>query len=314
MLDNFSLDQLRTFIAAADTGSFSAAGRRLHRAQSVVSQTMANLEVQLGVRLFDRAGRYPVPTDAGRALLAEARTVVGGMDLFKARAKSLAGGLEPELIVVVDVMFPTDALTRAIVAFQAEFPATPLRMYVEALGATLLPVLNGTCSFGVTGSLGLAPPQLTREGLRGVKLVMVVSPRHELASFAGPIPTASLGQHVQLVLTDRSELSRGQDFGVLSPITWRLADLSAKHEFLRAGLGWGTMPLGMVAADLAAGRLVRISLEDVPPDGLIIPMSAIYRTESPPGPAGRWLIDCLKRQPDASAPASESEAAVFDAG
>ena len=58
MLDGVSLDQLRTFIAAADEGSFSAAGRRLRRAQSVVSQTLANLEGQLGVKLFDRNGLH----------------------------------------------------------------------------------------------------------------------------------------------------------------------------------------------------------------------------------------------------------------
>jgi DNA-binding transcriptional LysR family regulator len=91
MLDGVSLDQLRTFIAAADEGSFSAAGRRLRRAQSVVSQTLANLEGQLGVKLFDRSARFPVLTEHGRALLADARAVAGNVDLFKARAKSLAG-------------------------------------------------------------------------------------------------------------------------------------------------------------------------------------------------------------------------------
>src|SRR3984893_18296545 len=99
MLDGVSLDQLRTFIAAADEGSFSAAGRRLKRAQSVVSQTLANLEGQLGVKLFDRRARLPVLTDQGRALLADARTVAGDIDLFKARAKRMAGGHEPERIV-----------------------------------------------------------------------------------------------------------------------------------------------------------------------------------------------------------------------
>lgn len=48
MLDGVSLDQLRTFIAAADEGSFSAAGRKLRRAQSVVSQTLANLDASWG--------------------------------------------------------------------------------------------------------------------------------------------------------------------------------------------------------------------------------------------------------------------------
>ena len=93
MLDGMSLDQLRTFIAAADSGSFSAAGRQLSRAQSVVSQTLANLEGQIGVRLFDRAGRYPVLTAEGKALLADARAIAGDIDLFKARARGLAGGL-----------------------------------------------------------------------------------------------------------------------------------------------------------------------------------------------------------------------------
>src|SRR5437879_13419739 len=92
MLDGVSLDQLRTFIAAADAGSFSAGGRRLRRAQSVVSQTLANLEAQLGVKLFDRSRRAPVLTKEGVALLAEARAVGSGMDGFKARAQGLADG------------------------------------------------------------------------------------------------------------------------------------------------------------------------------------------------------------------------------
>src|SRR6267378_1715646 len=110
MLDGVSLDQLRTFIAAADAGSFSAGGRRLRRTQSVVSQTLANLEA--------------------------------------------------ELSVVVDVIFPLERLTAAVAAFQGEFPAVPLRLHVEALGAVLQPVLDGRCAFGVMGSLPTAPAEL----------------------------------------------------------------------------------------------------------------------------------------------------------
>src|SRR5207302_253215 len=137
MLDGVSLDQLRTFIAAADAGSFSAGARQLRRAQSVVSQTLANLEAQVGVKLFDRSRRAPVLTKEGVALVAEARAVVSGMDGFKARAKGLSDGLEPELSVVVDVIFPLERLTAAVAAFQGEFPSVPLRLYVGARpGAT----------------------------------------------------------------------------------------------------------------------------------------------------------------------------------
>ena len=103
-----------------------------------------------------------------------------------------------------------------------------------------------------------------------------------------------LGEHLQLVLTDRSALTQGREFGVFSPKTWRLADLSAKHAFLRAGLGWGGMPLWAVQADLDAGVLTRLAIQDMDPDGMIMPMTAIHRTERLPGPAGRWLIERLK--------------------
>ncbi len=294
MLDSVSLDHLRMFIAAADEGSFSAGGRRLRRAQSVISQTLANLEAQLGVKLFDRSSRSPVLTGQGLALLAEARAVVSRMDVFKARAKGLSGGLEPELSVVVDVMFPLEELTNAVAAFQGEFPATPLTLFVEALGAVLQPVMDGRCAFGVMGSLPTAPTHLTLERLLSVGWAFVASPSHPLASLKGPIPARVLAQHRQLVLTDRSELSQGKDFGVFSANTWRLADLGAKHAFLRAGLGWGGMPVGVIETDLANGSLVKIRIEDIPDTNLVMAMSAVFRTDRPPGRAGRWLIDRLK--------------------
>jgi DNA-binding transcriptional LysR family regulator len=294
MLDSVSLDHLRMFIAAADEGSFSAGGRRLRRAQSVISQTLANLEAQLGVKLFDRSSRSPVLTGQGQALLAEARAVVSRMDTFKARAKGLSDGLEPELSVVVDVMFPLDRLTSSVAAFQENFPATPLTLYVEALGAVVQPVMDGRCAFAVMGSLPTAPSPLTRERLCGVRMLFVASPKHPLASLKGPIPARVLAQHRQLVLTDRSELSQGKDFGVFSANTWRLADLGAKHAFLRAGLGWGGMPIGVIEADLANRSLVELKLEDLTDTSLVMPMSVVFRSDKPPGPAGRWLIERLK--------------------
>ncbi|WP_050466650.1 LysR family transcriptional regulator [Herbaspirillum chlorophenolicum] len=295
MLDGVSLDQLRTFIAAAEEGSFSAAGRKLRRAQSVVSQTMANLEAQLRVPLFDRSARYPVLTDEGKALLGEAKTVVNGMDAFKARARTLSEGLEPELSVAVDVMYPMASLTDAVGAFRQAFPTTPLRMYVEALGAVVQPVLDGACRIGVIGSMPVVPDGLDAEKLPEVPMITVVAPAHPLAQTQGILRSKELEQHVQLVLTDRTTLTAGSNFGVFSPLIWRLADLGAKHAFLKAGFGWGHMPLAMVEPDLEAGRLVRIHLEIHHPTTPGIAMYAVYRKDAPPGPAGRWFIDRLQQ-------------------
>ena len=297
MLDGVSLDQLRAFIASADEGSFSAAARKLRRAQSVVSELVSSLEGQIGVTLFDRSGRYPALTPEGDVLLADARNISAGLDFMKARAKGMAAGLEPELSVVVDVLFPLAAITEAAKEFRVKFPGTPLRLYVEALGAAYQPVIDGITGFGIVGSLPILPSDLTSERLMGVAMVMVAARDHPLAKHQGVIPKSELAKHVQLVLTDRSSLSKGREFGVMSPSTWRLADLFAKHAFLLNGLGWGGMPLHAVKDDLAAGRLVELQIEDVPPGGLILPMAAVYPTSAPPGPAGRWLIERMKLCP-----------------
>jgi DNA-binding transcriptional LysR family regulator len=302
MLDGMSMDQLRTFIAAADEGSFSAAGRRLRRAQSVVSHTLANLELQVGFPLFERTGRYPVLTDAGQALLEQARSAVGSMDAFKARARTLAEGLEPELAVAVDVMFPIATLTAAVQGFQQRFPTTPLRLYVEALGAVIQPLLAGQCRIAIIGSLPDVPAECASEYLTDVAAVTVVAAQHPLAAHQGTVLRSEVVKYVQLVLTDRSALTTGRNFGVVSPNVWRLADLGAKHAFLAAGLGWGHMPLHMVQADLDAGKLVRITLETSPTVGPGFSMHAIYRKEQPPGPAGRWFVQRLRQGSDPAMP------------
>ncbi len=294
MLEDVSLDQLRIFIAAAEAGSFSAAGRRLRRAQSVVSQAVATLEGRLGIELFARAGRYPALTEAGRLVLADAVAVAAGVDALKARAKAMAEGLEPELSVAIDVMFPMQVLTAVAASFGEAFPSTPLRLYVEALGGVAQAVLDGRATLGVMGSLIPAGEALVRERLLGVKMVFVAAPSHPLGGMAGPIAEAELVKHIQLVLTDRTALSEGREFQVISPRTWRLADLGAKHEFLRAGLGWGGMPFALVAQDLAAGVLRELTVQDRPLAGGMMPMYATFRAEAPPGPAGRWFVERMK--------------------
>jgi DNA-binding transcriptional LysR family regulator len=298
MLDGVSLDQLRTFIAAADEGSFSAAGRRLRRAQSVVSKTLANLESQLAVKLFDRSGHLPVLTDQGRALLADARAVAGDVDLLKARAKSLAGGLEPELSLAVDVMFPNAVFTDAVAAFQKAFPATLLRFDMES-SAVIEPVLDGRCAIGIVGAWALAPPQLTRESLLTISAHTVVAAKHPLATHRGQIPLATLAEHIQITHIDLSDISGGYELRLKVPRVWRLSHLGAKLAFLRAGFGFGGMPRHAIESDLTSGTLVEITTEDAPAGGRLIEMCAVYRTDSPPGPAGRWFIERLKQTPPA---------------
>jgi DNA-binding transcriptional LysR family regulator len=293
MLDGLTLDQLRTFIAAAEEGSFSAGGRKLKRAQSVVSHTLANLEAQIGVPLFDRSARYPRLTAQGKELLLAARAVADNIDTFKARARTMREGLEPELSVAVDVVYPMASLTKAVGLFRAAYPNTPLQLHVLALGGVTQLVLEGRCRIGIVGTLPTISDQLQSAPSLEIPFVSVVAPTHPLSAWRGVVPQAEIVRHVQLVLTDPTQLSQGHNFGVLSTSTWHLSDLGAKQAFLKAGFGWGQMPLHLVEKDVRAGSLVKIKVEGAPARTQVLAMRAIHRKDAPPGPAGRSLVQWL---------------------
>ena len=99
---NWTMDQLRSFVAAAEKGSFSAAGRSLGKAQSVVSTQVAMLEDTLGVELFDRGARSPVLTRAGKDLLIEARAMLRHGSRFDACALAMFKGEADSLNIAIE--------------------------------------------------------------------------------------------------------------------------------------------------------------------------------------------------------------------
>lgn len=288
-----SLDHLRVFLAVVEEGSFNAAARRLGRAISVVSYAIAQLEAQLDVRLFEREGsRRPQLTVAGKALIGEAHAISDDVDALLAKVRSLRQGLEAELSLAVDVMVPGEALARLLREFQAMYPSVALRLHVEALGAVAALVMDGRATFAIGGPEMLELDELDREKVGSVALVPVAAPSHPLAQL-DRVPAGEARKHLQLVLTDRSPLTSGRDFSVFSPRTWRLADLGAKHALLKEGIGWGSMPRHVVRDDLASGALVELALPEQP--AIDYALVALWRRDTPPGPAATWVLDELPR-------------------
>jgi DNA-binding transcriptional LysR family regulator len=286
-----TLDQIRVFLAVVDERSFNGAARRLGRAISVVSYAITSMEAQLGVALFDREGsRRPVLTEAGKALLANARAVADDVDALVAGVRSYNQGLEPELTLAVDVMYPTSDVAGILREFEQVFPTVELRLHVEALGAIAALVLDGRANLGIGGPVIVEDPALERMAIGEVELVPVAAPSHALARME-PITPGASRKYRQLVLTDRSPLTQGRDFSVISARTWRLADLGAKHALLLEGIGWGNMPRHVIANDLADGRLIRLSIPEAP--GMAYGFNALWRKDCPPGPARTWMLQAI---------------------
>ncbi|MEE4338045.1 LysR family transcriptional regulator [Erythrobacter sp.] len=290
-----SLDQIRIFLAVAEEGSFGGAARRMGRAVSAISYGIAQLEAQLAVTLFEREGsRRPVLTEAGKGLLAEARGVADRVDALLAKTQSLHAGLESSVRLVIDVMVPGEVTAGVLREFRRIFPTSALTLNIEGLGAVAACLLDEDADLAIGGPVIGEHPALERQAVGEVELVPVAAPDHPLAvlSREGRAGPGESRDHLQLVLADRSKLTEGREFSVLSPLTWRLGDLGAKHTLLLEGLGWGNMPRAMVAGDLERGRLVELDLPERP--GAHYRLSALWRRNARLGPATSWLIDAFR--------------------
>jgi DNA-binding transcriptional LysR family regulator len=293
-----SVDQLLVLLAVAEAGSFTAAAKRLGRATSAISYAIDTLEAQLGLSLFDRGTtRKPRLTQQGEAVVSEARAVAHSIDTLQARVRGFLDGLEPEVSLAVDSMLPGDRLTTLLRDFNARFPTVPVRLLVQTLGGVERAVRDGHARIGVGSPLHMDMTGFGRIAIEGVRIIRVAAPGHPLAKASEAPPQAR--DFIQLVLSEQPA-AESRDFGVVGLNTWRIGDQAARHKLLLAGLGWGGMPEPMVRADIASGRLVRLNLPDW--RGGDYAMQAVYKTDTPPGPAGRWLIERLVTLSDAAAP------------
>jgi DNA-binding transcriptional LysR family regulator len=295
MIGSLTLDQLRVLVTIADTGSFSAASRKLMRVQSAISQAVATLEAIQGIVLFDRRGHRPQLTDAGRVLVDQARQVLASAARFEAVAANTRGGLEPELTLAIDPLVPTSPLIDSLRALSAKFPDLPVSFSTEGLGGSLRCLRSGSAALAICLLLPAVPEDIVAYPLLRVGMQAVVAPEHPLAQLTRPATPSDLAPYVQLVLSDPINPA-GSNYGLASARLWRFVDLRHRLDFLLAGFGWCRMPEHLVADQLKAGLLKAIEIQDdpTPRDGLTI--YAAHKRDRSPGPAGRWLLEELTQR------------------
>src|ERR1700735_1636874 len=181
MIDSLTLDQMRVLIAAAAAGSFSAPARKLGRVQSAISQSIQTLETTLGLVLFDRSGKTPRLTDAGQALVGDARALIAGARAIRARAQSMAGGGEPELTLAVDSMLPIPLLMESLKAVRVAFPPLPASVFTEALGGAEQRLRDGAARLAIYTLTPSSPSDLVSEFMTRIAMWPVVAGKHPVA-------------------------------------------------------------------------------------------------------------------------------------
>ncbi len=305
IMDGLTLDQMAVFVAVVDAGGFSAAARKLNRAQSVITYTVQNLEAQTGIALFDRSTYRPTLTAAGRVLLPRARRVLEGLTAFRQQSRALVAKVEPRLTLAVDVAAPSDLLTPALAAFNLAFPMVEVALLAQPMEATFAALREGVADLGLIVDVPMPGLMdgLERRRCGLLSTLMVAAPAHPLAQLAAPLRHEDLRSHMQLLLSSGAA-GGAKDWGAHAVNLWRVNDLGLRRAFLLAGIGWSSMPHHLVADDLSAGRLVALRLDatteaEVPPP---LPISVAHLSTHIPGPAGHWLFDRLSGQAACSPP------------
>jgi DNA-binding transcriptional LysR family regulator len=317
MLEGVTIEQLRTLRAVAEAGSFSAAARKLGRAQAGISQAIDRLEAQLGLRLFDRSGRVPRLTRHGEAIVAAAGKVGGEVDALDALVESLKRGSETTLSIIVDLMFPTTSLVAFANDFAREHPTVELMLFTDILSAVTAHVREKRSSWGIAiEDADLSG--LDRRHVADVRLIPVAAPTHPLAvkqkelGEKGSIDTEALAGLVQIVLAEhRPDGDNGsEDQGVFSHRTWRVVDLATKLALITSGLGWGQMPEHLVRQELSAGKLVELRLEALGGEGMRRSLALVWRRGIVMGPVAKWAQEHLSKLCLQAISASSAESAA----
>ena len=293
MLSRVTLDQLQMLIAVADTGNFSAAARKLNRVQSAVSQSIQALEEALELSLFDRSSKLPRLTDAGRAIVQDARRIVSGTDALRIRAKNMASVAEPEISISIEQCFPSTVLIESLRAFRERFPLVSVNLFAEGLGAPEQSLFEGNARLAIYSTARDGMPGFQMEFMGEVPISLVASSHHPLAKIEGLISKSALEEHVQLTMIDRTKRYRGV---VMGTRTWAFIDQFSRLDFVLNGFGWCAMPTHLAQGYLDSGELVELKLAAHNGLPLRFPLYTVHKVEQPPGPAAQWLLAELRRR------------------
>jgi DNA-binding transcriptional LysR family regulator len=286
---NPSLEQLKALLATAETGSFSAAARKLGKSQSVVSTAIANLEIDLGLALFDRSARYPVLTEAGTRIHQEASILLAQSERLQAIAGELAAGIESRLTLAIDDDSHLPWLGSLLEEFATRYPGVELELLFPLMEDVTELLKSGRAQLGISYQKAQPEREIASRSLGSVGMPLVVSPDHPLAHRT-PLRESDLQGARQLMVTGRREGTERHRFRLSAQVWWVEGDLGIL-ELVKLGLGWAAIPDFLLHRPLARGEVVVLNPDFIAKAELELELQ--WHRARPLGQAGRWLKEAL---------------------
>jgi DNA-binding transcriptional LysR family regulator len=290
------LRQLATFVAVAEEGSFTRAADRLHVVQSAVSAGVRNLEKEFGVMLFDRSTHSVRLTDAGRALLPEARATLAAAQVARDAVDEARGGLRGRVVLgtmQAQGMRAVD-LPGILAAFRAEYPAVEVELRHGGSSEMAHEVREGRLDLAFVALPGDGPSGLELFPLAREPIMLAVPAGHPLAH-RGDVELAALRDETLIdvptgwgirMAVDRSFAAAG----VTRTVSYEVNETATMIDLISNGIAIGLLPRSLVedTADIAF-----VPIRDHPPHfqtSIAIPANRLLTA------APRAMLETIKRR------------------
>jgi DNA-binding transcriptional LysR family regulator len=257
--------QLRAFVAIAESGTFTAGALRVHVTQAAISMQIRQLENEVGAKVFVRAPRHVILTEAGEQLLRRARHILREHDAALDEIAELAGAERGRLrIGSASAMVLTDQLPLILADLRSQHPAADISVTSGTSEVLVDQILAGDTDIAFV-SLPVDVRGIKTERLSEDQLVAIASPRHKLAKQRTISAYTLAGE--RLILGERGGNTRrliDQFFaqaGVTLHVAMELSRQQAIRRMVEADMGVGIVPLQSVIEDVDSGKLVRWWIE-----------------------------------------------------
>lgn len=282
-----NLQQLETLLMVVNTGSFSAAARKLGKAQSAISAAISDLEIDLDLQLFDRSGRYPVLTDAGARILQQAKLVQMQCHQLKELAVDLAAGTETCLRLAVDDEGQLPWLAPILAELAEQFPQLEVQILFPLLEDLTELLADDGADLGICFQPQSPSAQFLRWPLRQLHFVAVASVHHPLAQLA-VVSQADLQQYRQLMVAGRGEGVEKQRGRLSSQVWWLEGDI-AVLAMVEQGIGWAWLPEHVLKQRSVQTSIKRLPIQHEGTRLLPVQLELWQHSNKTAGPAALWL-------------------------
>lgn len=285
------IEQIRTFLAIVESGSFRAASERLYKTQPAITKSIQALEQSLGFELFDRSLHHPKLTRAGRTFHGAAQHFYAQYDRLSHVKESLKHDIEPVVNLAVDVCLPHAPLWACLSPCMERFAETEFKIQACTLNGGNESLLAGDVTLAITEHLYPDEP-LEAVHLLDIPLVPVASPDFMAAYEPRLADPDQVWDTQQIILADTAQ-TRKRSFGVVEGHRRIVVNDNAyKHTLILSSVGWGRMPQWVVQGDIDAGRLQILHYPHIA--HRYLPLSLVRPRQKTHGKVNEYVWEQLK--------------------